>query len=481
MHLATAILVTSAISAFAAPSPHPQSFTQSIELKKRVSQHPSNRDSKWLLKQGQKLKLKYQPVVAKRDALLGKRAQGLNNLINLDGDSTYFGSLAIGTPPQPFNVILDTGSSDLWVAGADCNTCGQGIPVFDSTSSTTIRNLTAPFSITYGSGAASGALFQDTVQMAGFALQKQTFGVVDTVSDGLLEDSISGLLGLAWNTIASSGATPLIQALAEQPATLSAPLFGFFLTRFLDKLTTQDDPEQFGGQFSLGFTNTSLYTGAIDFANIPPGQESFWSLDMKQITVQGTPVPITKGETLSAIDTGTTLVGGPADMIAAIYKQIPGSQAGTGDLDGYYTYPCSTNVVITLQFGAKAWPVSSSDFNLMEVSRGTCVGAFFVIDLGAGSAAPSWIVGDTFLKNVYSVYQFTPPSVGFAALSARALQLSQIGTPLPTQSIDADPVVGSAGAARIQNQPSPNAGSHGLAGPSFALLAAVGLAVLRMI
>ena len=40
----------------------------------------------------------------------------------------------------------------------------------------------------------------------------------------------------------------------------------------------------------------------------------------------------------SIIDTGTTLVGGPPDAIAALYAQIPGSAALTGQNAGYYTY-----------------------------------------------------------------------------------------------------------------------------------------------
>lgn len=40
----------------------------------------------------------------------------------------------------------------------------------------------------------------------------------------------------------------------------------------------------------------------------------------------------------AAIDTGTTLVGGPPSVIQNVYAQIPGSQAGTGNWEGYWTY-----------------------------------------------------------------------------------------------------------------------------------------------
>jgi len=40
----------------------------------------------------------------------------------------------------------------------------------------------------------------------------------------------------------------------------------------------------------------------------------------------------------AAIDTGTTLIGGPSAYISQIFANIPGSAPATGDFQGYYTF-----------------------------------------------------------------------------------------------------------------------------------------------
>ncbi|KAG1732509.1 aspartic peptidase domain-containing protein [Suillus lakei] len=405
-------------------------------------------------------------LIAKYGGTMEKRSTGTNLMTNQNGDSSYFGTVAIGTPPISFNVILDTGSSDLWVADQACTTGCSKVQLFDDLQSSTFQNLSEIFQIQYGSGAAVGTLGQDVVQMAGFSVPNQVFGVVTQASSGLLNPPVSGLLGLAWQAIASSKASPLWQTLASS-GTWTDPLMAFQLTRFING--TSVNTEEPGGSFTMGFINSSLYTGTIDYQALP-ATPSYWTLPMKSLTVQGNSVTIPTGTSSdSAIDTGTTLVGGPSSAIQNIFAQIPGSQPGTGSWQGYYTYPCSTVVNVAISFGGPSWPISPADFQLVKLSDSQCIGAFF--ELTTGGTAPSWIVGDTFLKNVYSVFRYNPAAVGFAALSNTALAMNGVNAPAPS------PTIGSVSASATAGTSGTNAASHRWGVPWAPLVGGISVAV----
>jgi hypothetical protein len=60
---------------------------------------------------------------------------------------------------------------------------------------------------------------------------------------------------------------------------------------------------------------------------------------LSAMNVNGQSVSLPSGSpSYAAIDTGTTLVGGPSAYIAQLFAQIPGSAAASGTFEGYYTY-----------------------------------------------------------------------------------------------------------------------------------------------
>ncbi len=155
--------------------------------------------------------------------------------------------------------------------------------------------------INYGSGSVAGTLAQDSVNMGGFVVQNQVLSafllqfiisskvikycvaLVTDTSANFLQAPISGLMGLAFSTIAQSKATPFWEALANGNS-FSTPEMSFFLTRFNGDANAQTlEP---GGAFTLGGTNSSLFTGDIDFVDIPSGvTPSFWLLPLQSMPV----------------------------------------------------------------------------------------------------------------------------------------------------------------------------------------------------
>ncbi|KAG2142910.1 aspartic peptidase domain-containing protein [Suillus bovinus] len=378
---------------------------------------------------------------------LQQRGTGYNLIVNQETDTGYYGTIAIGTPPVSYDVILDTGSSDLWLTSSTCGaSCGTS-PTYDPAMSSTFQNLSTPFEIQYGSGAVAGYVAEETVQMAGFSVAKQGFGVVDALSSAFNTNPVSGIMGLAWSSLSSTQQTPFWQTLASDGSWDSA-LFGVQLTRYGNVSgAAQNEP---GGVIDMGYTNSSLYTGSIEYHDLV-GTPQYWEINMSELTVQGNSIDIA-GISTAIIDTGTTDIAGPASAIASIYAQIPGSQAGTGQLEGYYTYPCSTTVNVQFNFGGNTWSMSPADFTHSQASTTECIGAFFISSIGQGG--PSWVIGDAFLKNVYSVFKYSPASVGFAALSETAIAQNGVKAAVPSPTIGAvTAVTGTVSSGALSSRP----------------------------
>ncbi len=115
----------------------------------------------------------------------------------------------------------------------------------------------------------------------------------------------------------------------------------------------------------------------------------------------------------SIIDTGTTLIIGDESSVSRIYAQIPGS---TDIGNGLYTFPCNTQVDLALTFGGESFSVSPNDFNYGPLTEGSdmCVGG-----VSYNPDFDFWVIGDTFLKGVYTVFDLEGPKVGFASLVSK--------------------------------------------------------------
>ncbi|KAJ9126646.1 hypothetical protein QFC24_001675 [Naganishia onofrii] len=453
---ALALVLASAAFTAAAPSPQPTAPPirgPSLPLIHNHAYHSRRTHpdlevrQEWLRSEALNLKRKYarhlpQDEVAqmKRDVQardirrsgIAKRqtTKGGEEMMDVGYDASYTGGITVGTPPQSFQVILDTGSSDLWLAGTECaSTTCQGITKYQESSSSSFTTANQMFNITYGSGDADGYLATDTVTMAGYTVNNQVLGVVSSASDNLLQQPYSGLMGLAFETLASSGAMPFWEELVTTNQ-WPMPAMAFYMARYRDDYSATQVEEQ-GGWFSMGYLNQSLYTGDVNYVSINQNDRDYWRIPVQGAQIQGSAVTITSTYTggyapEAAIDTGTTLIGVPQAVAQNFYAKIPGARTiSVAGLSGYFEYPCSTQIALSLQFGSVSYAVSNGDFNLGQFTSNAqyCTGAIYAQNLGSQSPI-QWIVGATFLKNVYSVFRYNPTAIGFAALSNNASSLT---------------------------------------------------------
>ena len=95
------------------------------------------------------------------DILLLQKASPIDSIVALASpdEMAYFGPMQVGTPPQNFTIIFDTGSSDFWVPSSKCQSRAcQGKHLYTAAASSTHQSEGRQFSIQYGTGAASGAV-----------------------------------------------------------------------------------------------------------------------------------------------------------------------------------------------------------------------------------------------------------------------------------------------------------------------------------
>jgi len=356
------------------------------------------------------------------EALTDQYAQGI--------DTAYYGPGVIGSgdgKPQTFTLDFDTGSADIFIPGPQCG-ADQGCVHSTKYDQGGVDDHKTT-SVTYGSGAVAGEDYQDDVAVAGLKVTNQTL-ISLTTAQGFSSLNSDGLMGMGFSTIAQTGAPTYFENLISQ-GVVSKPEFAFYLGR--GKSGTQTKSE-----LTLGGVDTSRYTGTpTAVAVTTPG---YWQVALDSVQVNGASAgPTTAGQ--AAIDTGTTLILAPTAAFALIVAAIPGAIPVPMGTETLAVYPCNTanKYIPKIVFGGKAYAINPLDFNLGTVT------STFGLDLGnntlanildgvldpllntyclagvvGGDIDPTenlYVVGDTFIKNWYSIFSYGngKPTVSFAA------------------------------------------------------------------
>ncbi|KAF9190297.1 hypothetical protein BGZ51_008721 [Haplosporangium sp. Z 767] len=328
---------------------------------------------------------------------LHKRGVSTIPLTSANGDVMYTIPLSLGTPPQNFNLAIDTGSPTTWVV-----------------SSRTCRQLNQSFNITYVSG--EGVVGDYIAERYTLGNMQFTAVAGSVTSDSSpLPPTVDGIMGLWY--LPGRADVPFLN-LIKNSTLLTEPIMGIWLETS-SSLTDITAP---GGEITFGGVDRRRFSGDITYVNCTPGRP--WTIPVGGVSVNGKNININGA--LATIDTGTTAMLMPEAVADAINSAIPNSLK-VPEADGLWFIPCSGNTPITITFGGFTAKIPHQVLAMQRVRGISNTGEDYCLSAatfptGTVVSIEEWLIGDVFLKNVYSVFDFGNNAenggrIGFAQLA----------------------------------------------------------------
>ncbi|GFS29400.1 aspartic proteinase A1 [Actinidia rufa] len=234
--------------------------------------------------------------------LRGNHGEAKEDIVALKNymDAQYFGEIGIGTPPQKFTVIFDTGSSNLWChhQSVISRFHALSIPKYKSSQSSSYKKNGKSAEIHYGTGPYLDFLAK-TVSKLEFIEATSEPGITFMVA------KFDGILGLGFREISVGDAVPLWYNMVTQ-GLIKEPVFSFWLNR--------NAKEEEGGEIVFGGVLTKITT----------------RFNMGDVLIGGKPTGMLPlgycGTGCSAIaDSGTSLLAGPTSVMITMINHAIGA------------------------------------------------------------------------------------------------------------------------------------------------------------
>ncbi|KAJ3144229.1 hypothetical protein HK101_002758 [Irineochytrium annulatum] len=395
MQLTKLIAVLAALSASAGAMPVKKNAVHKVTVTKRRNEsHTIN----------ERVALNHQKAIAKwanrlraDDSSLARRALGSADLFD-SRDELYTCPVTLGSG-QHFTLDLDTGSSDTFFRGPNCQSQdGSCAGLTVDTTDAQLNRLGKQWQTSYGSGDVSGEIFSGPIVIAGFTAPTLSFGV-STHETGFNSPG-DGLAGLAFASISNIGvslgdggaSTNLVDSLGG----LDAPMFSFYLSNAADKDA---------GEVTFGGSDPAKYTGDISY--IPLNARKYWQADFTGSTYSvgnGTSRSLVGGIKNFIADTGTTLII-LEDQPAADINRLIGTNADGSIACGVV----QTGPIVTLTIQGHDFALPPTVYVLSD-GQGMCQSGF----IGGAADAGVVILGDVFIRAWYTIFDKGQNRMGFA-------------------------------------------------------------------
>ncbi|VDB93447.1 unnamed protein product [Peniophora sp. CBMAI 1063] len=343
-----------------------------------------------------------------------------------------------------FDVDVDTGSSDLWI-----------IP---KAAFADVSYTETPASVIYGTGIINGTIAYAPLTLGSLSTDKQAFIQVTEATDmsGILRFGSEGIFGLGFTT----PSTGINRALAEAgfPASPSNAMQSLLssnpsLPQMFTILLGRDSTTGHGADGLL--TVGDYIAGRETIAQLPrlprfvPSGEKYsaqprWTVLAESVVVNGEVIKLTSaftdapaGTNVALLDTGTTLSAVPRAVMDAVYGAVSGAYSAEGlTSEGSHDWviPCATPVQVSIVFGNQAIPLHPLDATKLRKAsspRGIyCTGTLQTAGPTLQEAGIDMLLGDSFLLNTYSSYNFGRSSSGTSTSEeAPYVQLASLTDP----------------------------------------------------
>jgi len=370
----------------------------------------------------------------------------------------YFVSIGLGTPPQPFDFQVDTGSTDLLVYGVSCNGCPANAVKFNPSTSSTVQPVDCsspkytcdttqcyqpgnycPFDDAYGDGSdVRGYVLEDVVTIGGFPA-KVSLGYIANSSAQFEPTGVDGIFGLAYPTTSSWGSeSPLLELLGQNSQYKS---FGMCLMKD-------------GGSISLGVNEHDNPNVAFTPTMQNGGRLIYYPVNLTDMKINGQSINVNSntlnGNYGALVDSGTTLMLFPEAVFNRLRNifnalcqgvNLPGVcgvQDGHSLFDGIcvsmtdqdrQSFPTISVTVPGIPTDLTISPdqyllFQNASLKTIRTTKTTTkvkLGDDLVWCLGIQPSPPTepvTILGDTFMRGFYVVFDQESQSVGFGPQSA---------------------------------------------------------------
>ncbi|XP_055090396.1 renin [Symphalangus syndactylus] len=321
-------------------------------------------------------------------------------------DTQYYGEIGIGTPPQTFKVVFDTGSSNVWVPSSKCSrlyTACVYHKLFDASDSSSYKHNGTELTLHYSTGTVSGFLSQDIITVGGITVTQMFGEVTEMPALPFMLAEFDGVVGMGFIEQAIGRVTPIFDNIISQ-GVLKEDVFSFYYNR------DSENSQSLGGQIVLGGSDPQHYEGNFHYINLI--KTGVWQIQMKGVSV-GSSTLLCEDGCLALVDTGASYISGSTSSIEKLMEAL-GAKKRLFD----YVVKCNEGPTlpdISFHLGGKEYTLTSADYVFQESysSKKLCTLAIHAMDIPPPTG-PTWALGATFIRKFYTEFDRRNNRIGFA-------------------------------------------------------------------